>query len=118
MYNTGKIVNTTDDFNGGIVGATYYNCFGEKIDNTNVIEYGYNIGDITSATGEISQIGPGYMNCEKMYYISGNTNVSGYGIERTSDLFKADASNTDSVLYLLNVDNPGIWAIDSNYNSR
>ena len=119
IYNTGNVKNVYNELTGGIVGGTYYNCFNyEKVENKNIIKYGYNMGEITSIANGINQIGPGYMNCTKMYYVYGKTNYSGFGIAKDANLFKAELSNTDSVLYLLNEESSGIWTIDSNYNSR
>ena len=120
VYNTGDIemISKANSLNGGIVGGTYYDCYGDSETVFNITRYGYNIGNVTSNTGEVNQIGRKYMECTDMYYISGRSNYSGVGIAKDESLFKADVSNTSSVLYLLSLNNTGIWTIDSNYNSR
>lgn len=117
MYNTGTISlsDKASDFIGGILGGTYYNCFGVKIDGINQIKYGYNYGTVSGNSNVVNQVCPNYATVTKIYYVSGKPNKSGYGTGLASNLFTSNAAG--SVYYNLNQVTKNVWTINSAYNS-
>lgn len=110
-YNLGKVT-VTQGGNGGILAATYYNVTGGKVklDNANIIEYCYNLGNIYHLTrGETSQIADIYISGRKNYYPAGRVNYNNFAEAKDIRLFSS--SDPDSVLFLLNEERPGTWIL-------
>lgn len=114
-YNTGTI-QCTGVVNGGILGGTYNAIVEESTDATkNIIRSCYSIGKNESTSP--NQISNKYATVSNSYYLTGRTNVSGYGTEKVEIKFKADKSDKASVYYLLEIGASGVWRINS-YNNK
>lgn len=100
---------------GGILGATYYNCYGTNINGANQIKYGYNYGNVVGYSGTVNQVCPLYATVTKVYYVSSRNNTSKYGTEISINLFSTTTNS--SVYYYLNQVKSGVWTINNSYNS-
>ena len=120
-YNKGEVkpyINPDISGNGGILGGTYFDYSGKKVKNINKIITCYNVGKTPNIKqGKINQIVSNYSDVISCYYINGRKNDSGYGSPKEEILFKQPISNTNSIIYLLEKENSGLWGIDSNYNN-
>lgn len=118
IYNTGIITATrgnADCHVGGILGATYYNCYVTNINGANQIKYGYNYGNVVGYSGTVNQVCPIYATVTKVYYVSLRSNSSKYGTAMNASLF--NTTTNGSVYYYLNQVKSGVWTINNSYNS-
>jgi hypothetical protein len=113
-YNLGSVT-ASSSIVGGLIGGTYYNYSGKKVDSANYVHRSYNLGTVSGS--KVNQITGGHAHCDTAYYLSGRTNANSYGVAKSVDLFKASKSDTNSVLYGL-TSSKNYWKADtSNINS-
>lgn len=115
VYNIGEIIGNTNH-TAGLIGGTYYDFSGKKVENVNVIKYAYNLGKIVSPD-QVNQISGGYTNFKECYYLLNRKNDTGFGIEKTMYYFINSADNPNSLAYRLNSFRETLWIVDSKYNN-